>query len=188
MIVVAEPLLEPVSLAEVKDQLGIQDTRSDALISRRIAQARKWAENYTRRAFITQTRELRWDCFPVQMELPSALSVVSVKYIDNDGVLQTVSYSDYVLDTYDEKLPVLKPVYDAVWPVPRDEENAVRVQFTAGFGPKASDVDPLIKEAIILLAGHWTNNQPQGENGITPSRVPFAVRDLLDPFSITRYL
>ena len=63
MKIVTPPLIEPVSLAEVKEQIGIQatDTVSDALITRRIVEARKYAEDYTGRALITQTREKRWD-------------------------------------------------------------------------------------------------------------------------------
>jgi hypothetical protein len=121
------------------------------------------------------------------MELPCALTVVSVKYNDNDGVLQTVSSDDYTLDTYDEKLPVLKAAYNVVWPVPRHEKNAVRVQFTAGFG-LAADVPELMKEALILLVGHLTNRQSQLENGVTVAHVPRAIERQLDPFSITRYL
>ena len=179
MKVITAPLLEPISLAEVKDQLGIDDTRSDGLLSRRITQARSWAEEYTGRAFITQTREIRWDCFVDEHECPSALTVVSVKYIDTNGVEQTVSSTDYTLDTY-AFLPFVRSAYGVSWPSTRYERNAVRIQFTAGYGPTAEDVPALIKEALILLVGHWTNNQPQQENGITLSRIPYAVRDMLD--------
>jgi uncharacterized phiE125 gp8 family phage protein len=179
MKVIAAPLLEPVSLAEVKDQLGINDTRSDGLLSRRIAEARQWAESYTGRAFLQQTREIRWDCFVQRHECPSALTVVSVKYIDTNGVEQTVSSSDYTLDTY-AFIPFVQSAYGVSWPSPRHQRNAVRIQFTAGYGDTVESVPALIKEALVLLVGHWTNFQPQGESGITPTRIPFAVRDMLD--------
>jgi uncharacterized phiE125 gp8 family phage protein len=181
MKVITPPLLEPVSLAEVKDQLGIEDTRSDGLLSRRITQARSWAEDYTGRAFLTQTREIRWDCFVDRHECPSALTVSSVKYIDTNGVEQTVATSDYTLDTY-AFIPFVHSAYGVSWPTPRYERNAVRIQFTAGYGTTAETVPALIKEALILLVGHWTNFQTQQEGGINPTRVPFAVRDMLDTF------
>jgi uncharacterized phiE125 gp8 family phage protein len=179
MRVISAPLIEPVSLAEVKDQLGINDTRSDGLLSRRIVEARQWAESYTGRAFMQQTREIRWDCFVDRHECPSALTVSSVKYIDTNGVEQTVSSSDYTLDTY-AFIPFVQSAYDISWPWTRRERNAVRIQFTAGYGDTVESVPALIKEALILLVGHWTNFQPQGESGITPTRIPFAVRDMLD--------
>jgi uncharacterized phiE125 gp8 family phage protein len=185
MKVITPPAVEPVSLAEVKQQIGIPDTDtlSDALISRRIIEARSWAENYTGRALITQTREIRWDCFVDEHECPSALTVVSVKYIDSDGAEQTVSSSDYVLDTY-TFIPHVRAAYAASWPSVRAERNAVRIQFAAGYGATPSTVPLLIKEALILLVGHWMNHQPQNEGGVTISRVPFAVRDMLDIFKL----
>jgi uncharacterized phiE125 gp8 family phage protein len=181
MKVITPPLLEPVPIAEVKDQLGIDDTRSDGLLSRRITEARSWAENYTGRAFLKQTREIRWDCFVDEHELPSALTVESVKYIDTDGVEQTVSSTDYTLDTY-AFLPFVRSAYGVSWPTPRSERNAVRIQFTAGYGDTAEAVPSLIKEALILLVGHWTNQQGPSESGIVMSRIPYAVRDMLDAF------
>ncbi|SCX94138.1 phage conserved hypothetical protein, phiE125 gp8 family [Nitrosospira sp. Nl5] len=185
MKIIAEPAIEPVSLAEVKQQIGILDTDtvSDALISRRIVEARSWAESYTGRAFITQTREIRWDCFLDEHALPSALTIISVKYIDSDGTETALGSSDYVLDTY-TFIPHVRAAYGVSWPSTRAERNAVRIQFTAGYGATALLVPALIKEAIILLVGHWMNHQPQNEGGITISRIPYAVRDMLDGFRL----
>lgn len=182
MKVTEQPKIEPVSIAEVKTQLGIDDGLDD-IIARRIVEARKFAEEYTGRALIKQTREKRWDCFVDEHELPSALSVVSVKYIDFTGVEQTLDPSEYVFDTY-ETIPYVRAAYDVIWPWTRNERNAVRIQYTAGYGPKASDVEPLIREAMILLVGHWMNHQPQIESGISISRIPFAVTDLLSPYRL----
>ena len=183
MKVIEQPKIEPVSIAEVKAQLGIDDTRSDDLIARRIVEARKFVEDYTGRALITQTREKRWDCFVDEHELPSALSVVSVKYIDTDGTLQTLASDQYEMDTY-PAIPFVQAKDNVTWPSTYAKRNAVRIQYTAGYGPRSSDVEPLIREAIILLVGHWMNFQGQIEGGISISRIPFAVRDLLDPYKL----
>jgi uncharacterized phiE125 gp8 family phage protein len=181
MKVIEPPKIEPVSLAEVKEQLGIEDTRSDGLLSRRIVEARELVEAYTGRALLNQTREIRWDCFVDRHELPSALAVTSVKYIDTNGVEQTVSSSDYTLDTY-AFIPFVQSAYDVAWPYTRREPNAVRIQFTAGYGSTVESVPALLREQIILLVGHWTNFQQQGESGITVSRIPYAIRDILDNY------
>jgi len=182
MRVIEQPKLEPVSIAEVKTQLGIDDGLDD-IVARRIVEARKFAEEYTGRALIAQTREIRWDCFVDEHELPSALSVVSVKYIDTDGVLQTLTPDQYELDTY-PLIPFVQASDNVTWPSTYPKRNAVRIQYTAGYGPKASDVEPLIREAMILLVGHWINNQPRIESGISISRVPFAVTDLLNHYRL----
>jgi len=190
MIVITAPTAEPVTLAEAKSNLGIlsDDSTQDALITRRIGQARAWAEHYTRRVLMSQVLEFRLHHFPVSIELPSSplISVDSVKYIDVDGAEQTVSASEYDVDTYSDR-PTVRPVYGGSWPGTRGEPHAVRVQFTAGYGTKSTDVPDLIREAILLLVGHWMNFQPQSENGLVMSRVPFAIRDILDQYRIERY-
>ena len=188
MKVITAPALEPVTLAEVRANLGFQtaDTGQDAIITRRIISAREWVEGVTHRALITQTREIRMDEFGSEIKLPSALTITSVKYIDNDGVLQTVASGDYVLDTYSD-MPILRTAYAAEWPSPRNELNAVRVQYTAGFGPAAVDVPSLIREAIMALVGHWMNFQPQTLDGRIVAHIPKPIERMIDPYVITNY-
>ena len=196
MRVITAPTVEPITLAEVKGQLGIQldDTTSDAIISRRITEARQWAEDYTGRALITQTQEIRLDAFPfnfgtvrdaIRLPFPNLLTVVHVKYIDTNGTEQTISAADYVVDTY-SYVGLVRPAYGVSWPSVRTELNAVRIQYTCGYGSTAATVPALIREALMLLVGHWMNNQPQSESGIMPARVPFAVHDILNKYAIPR--
>lgn len=197
MRVITPPTVEPITISDVKAQLGIQadDTGSDAIISRRITEARQWAEDYMQRALITRTLEIRLNDFPhrcgfgsdaIQLPFPDLLTVVSVKYIDLNGTEQTISSADYVVDTYNT-IGRVRPVYGVAWPYPRAEENAVRIQYTCGYGATALSVPALIREALLLLVGHWMNFQPQSENGTNISRVPYAVRDIFDKYSLVKY-
>ncbi len=136
MRIVTPPTLEPVSLAFVKEQLGIGDDTLDSVLTSRITAARKWVENYCDRALLPQTIETRLDRFPAgNISLPwqDPISVVYVKYVDGAGVLQTMPPADYELDTY-SAIGFIRPVYGGSWPATRDEQNAVRVQYTAGYG------------------------------------------------------
>jgi uncharacterized phiE125 gp8 family phage protein len=188
MKVITAPATEPVTLAEMRTQLGItdaSDTASDTTITRRIIEARQWVEAHIRRALITQTLEIRMDCFPehIQLPYPPVASVTSVKYIDTDGVEQTLGTSNYVLDDY-PLVPFIREAYGIAWPSVRDEPNAVRVRYVAGYG-NASDVPATIREAIMLLVGHWMNFQPQSENGVVPARVPLAIHDILSQYVVS---
>ena len=188
MRVITAPAIEPITLTEVKAQLGITDTLMDTIITRRIIEARQWAEDYMQRAIITQTQEIRLDSFPTEkitLPFPNFLSIVSIKYIDQDGVETTLAASAYEVDTYSYKGSV-RPIYGTSWPSARAEGNAVRVQYTCGYGATTASVPDLIREALIMLVGHWVNNQPQSESGTTIARVPYAVRDIFDKYMVHR--
>jgi uncharacterized phiE125 gp8 family phage protein len=189
MKVITGPAIEPVTLAEVRTQLGItdaSDTASDTTITRRIIEARQWVEGFIRRALINQTLEIRQDCFTecIKLPHPPVSSITSVKYIDTDGTEQTLSSTLYVLDDY-PLVPFIREVYGTTWPTARDEPNAVRVRYVAGYGANASDVPQLIREAIMLIVGHWTNFQPQSENGLVLGRVPYAIQDMLSQYVVS---
>lgn len=134
------PAFEPVSLAEMRAHLGITqaaDTARDSVITGRIVSARQWAENYTRTAYITQT----WTAYAIAFLLPyngrinlrsPLVSVTSVKYLDTDGVQQTLNASFYVVDTVGA---CIVPAYEADWPSVRHVLNSVQIEYICGYGP-----------------------------------------------------
>ena len=160
-MIITHPTAEPITLSELKAQLGINDTNSDTVLTRRITEARKWAEGYTKRSIMPQTHELRLDAFADVIELPFPPVVVisSVKYIASDGTLTTVDAADYTLDTT-PLVPIVRPVYGESWPSPRAETSAVRVQYTTGYPVStlaAAKTITGITEAtpgVVTSAGH----------------------------------
>jgi uncharacterized phiE125 gp8 family phage protein len=190
MRIINAPAVEPITLTDVRSQLGIleSETFDETLAQRRIYEAREWAEEYMQRAIIKQTQEVRFNEFPhstdyeknsIKLPYPDLLSVVSIKYIDITGVEQTVASTDYVVDTY-SLIGKVRPVYGIAWPYARLEANAVRIQYTCGYGDSPDNVPKIIKEALCLLVGHLMNKQTANENGVILSRIPFAIRDMFD--------
>lgn len=173
------PAVEPVTLSEVKQQLGItqlSDITRDAVITARITSARRWAENHCRRAFITQTWTLYADAFDSVFDLMADLQTVStVKYYDSDGTLQTLAADQYLADTVNSRL---YPAYGVSWPSTRDRVNAVEIEHVSGYG-LASFVPQEIKEAIMFIIGHWENYQSSIEGAVRISTIPYAVTQLL---------
>lgn len=139
-MIIIKPTVEPITLDDVKSQLGIKaaDTDSDTQLTRRITEARKWAEGHMRRSLMPQTHELRLDAFVEQIDLPlpPVASIVSVKYLDADGALATVAAADYVLDNT-PLVPFVRPAYGVSWPGTQGETSAVRVQYVAGHAVSA---------------------------------------------------
>jgi uncharacterized phiE125 gp8 family phage protein len=180
LIVITPPAAEPVTVDEAKasPSLRVATATDDADIAVLITAAREIAEAITRRSLITQTLELVLDAFPsggINLYCPPIQSVTSIKYIDTDGVEQTLSSALYDLDS-DTEPGMVAPAYNESWPATRDQVNAVRVRYVAGYGA-AADVPAAIKTWIKMRAGTLYDN-PQGlVVGQTVMNVP---RDFID--------
>ncbi|PUB82390.1 MAG: hypothetical protein DBP02_15160 [gamma proteobacterium symbiont of Ctena orbiculata] len=165
--VINPPVDEPLTLGEAKEHLrepaslSAHDTQIEALIKA----AREYAEEYTRRAFITQTIEMRLDDFADEIELPKPplQSVISIEYFDADGVLQTLATSVYSVDT--TSTPGRVTLNDGEsWPGTKDTTNAVIITFTAGYGVNGTDVPETIRQALRLyLSKHFDLDRNDGE-------------------------
>jgi uncharacterized phiE125 gp8 family phage protein len=154
------------------------NTTADPLLNSFIKTARLAAENITRRALITQTLELVLDAFPpagIFLPLPPLQSVTSVKYIDEDGVEQTLSTDLYDVDTDSEPGKVVLESGES-WPTTYDQVNAVRVRYVAGYGA-ASAVPEDVKTWMKLRVGTMYENREAIITGTITSDVP---RDFVD--------
>jgi uncharacterized phiE125 gp8 family phage protein len=155
---------EPITTSEAKlsPSLRVATATDDTAIGTLITTARKLAETYTLHALVTQTWELVLDGFPtggIIVPMPPLQSVSSIKYIDGNGDEQTLDALLYSVD--DDSIPgLIVPAYGETWPTTRDEVNAVRVRFVAGFGD-ADDVPEDIKSWIKIMVGTMYDN-PQG--------------------------
>jgi uncharacterized phiE125 gp8 family phage protein len=148
---ITEPVIEPVSLAQAKLHLRVDDTAEDSLISAWITAARERAEASANLRLVAQELELQLDGFPgeqhravdlVTLERRSSgdairlvtplIAVNSIKYIDTGGTEQTLAVADYQVDG-DARPPRVLPAYDKTWPSTRAVLNAVKVRFTCGF-------------------------------------------------------
>jgi len=167
-------------------KLGMQagDVDADDL-AMMITAARKWCEEYTERAFIAQTWEVRLDAFPdaLMCPRPPVMYVSSLKYVDTAGELQTIDPADYYLDTWKGPGWVM-PAYGSGWPATRDEANAVRLQVVCGYGAAGSDVPEPIRHAIVLIVGMTLRGQSGQEASLYPAMVPRAAKELLQPYRL----
>lgn len=179
---ITAPTEYPITVAEAKAQCRVEHTAEDDLIQSLIAAATDYLEIILRRQLVTATWETRLDCFEDIIELPkpNLLTVVTIKYIDIDGVEQTIDEADYVVDTFSQPGRVY-PAYNTCWPSHRDELNAVRIRFTAGYGLAAS-VPEAVKHMIKLLVGHWYLNREDVVTGTISSQLQRSVNDLADAY------
>jgi uncharacterized phiE125 gp8 family phage protein len=189
--IITPPAEEPVTPAEAKasPSFRVTGTTDDADITSLITTAREMAEAITRRALITQTLEIVLDGFPsggIELYCPPIQSVASIKYIDTDGVEQTLDPLLYAVDD-DSEPGLVVPAYGESWPSTRDQVNAVRVRYVAGYGA-AADVPAAFKTWIKMRAGTLYDNSQAIIIGTIVTPIPRDFLDgLLDPYRVITF-
>lgn len=183
---ITDATVEPFTLAEAKLHLKVETaiTEDDSLITALIKAVRLACEGQCRRTLLQTTWELAQDKFStaLMLEHPRIIGVDSIKYIDANGVEQTLDPQDYLVDKDSEPGWVV-PAYDKRWPDTRCQLNAVRVRYRAGYGTEASAVPEDLKVWMKLHLAHYYKNREASISGTTVTPLPFA-SGLLDPYLV----
>ena len=183
-VLVAPPTQEPVSLAEANAWL--KAAGEDALVAALIATARQAAEDYTGRAFVTQTWKLTVDAGgPRRLPdwLPAGRYDLPYNYFDADmpasltlprlpvqGITAVTTYAAdgtpaaFAAENY--RLTGDRLVLTGAWPGGLRSYDAAEVTYVAGYGTP-SQVPAPIKTAILLgvqalFGGRATDDLPAG--------------------------
>lgn len=185
------PTVEPISLADVKLHCRIIDSSEDTLLSLMIAAARRYAESYTNRSFITQKWRMVLDSFcdentgqVIQLERGTVQSVDSITYTAMDGTTQTAATSVWAAEIVGNPARVF-PRFGQTWPIPLPQIGAVVVDYTAGYGPLASDVPEGIRHWMLMRVATLYENREEVAMLMrgTIQALPF-VDSLLDPYTV----
>lgn len=169
--VITAPTYEPVSAADVAEYIRVDDLAQDELLLEgMITAARQYLEQYLNRPIATQTLEEAMTGWANPIVLDSSLqSVTSIKYLDLNGVEQTLASNQYLLDTYSEPAKIT-PVYNVEFPELYAVPNNVKVRYVAGYTSGGSpDLNPMPKPlrfAMMLIIGDlYANREAGGDKG-----------------------
>lgn len=139
---------QPVTLGEMKAQLRIEldMTDDDDLISRNIKAATNYYLNRTGRQLTQATWLAAMDTFTRFQELPYAplLKVNHITYYDSNNALQTLSSSEYRINTFSE--PGVIDFFGNM-PTVYDRQDAIIIEYVAGYGADGDD-EGLQQEAV----------------------------------------
>jgi uncharacterized phiE125 gp8 family phage protein len=159
-VIVTAPTIEPVSLAEAKLHLRVDDdqTSEDAAILGLIRTARELVESHTGRCLMTSTWDYYLPQFPdcgyITIPNPPLQSVTSITYTDSDNTATVWASSNYLVSTRGA-LGRIVPAYSVTWPsFTARPIDALVVRYVAGYGAGAGDVPEAIRHAMLLLIGH----------------------------------
>lgn len=180
------------TLAEAKAHLIVQHTEDNDYITRLITTATKVVQDRLNRQLINATLRLWLDRFPcgsdpLELRRPKVQSITEIKYVAGDGTLTTWDPANYASDLVSEPARIL-PVYGTGWPSTRPQMNAVQVKFVAGYGTSPSDVPETIRQAALLLIGHWYLNREAVITGTISTEVQQTVEALLSAESWGGYV
>ena len=147
---VTGPTEYPITLDEIKDHLRVDSNDFDAELTSLIEEGTDQVERVTGHRLITQTWTYKLDGFSNVIKMPSypLQSVSSISYQDDNNAAQTLSSTNYVVDT-DSKPGKIEQAYNTTYPTTYPEANAVTITFVCGFGG-ASAVPERFKRMIKL--------------------------------------
>lgn len=182
-LAVVTPATTPVVSAEEIREHVRQLAGVDAAKLARLVKAATFAcERIAGRTFVATQYEKRFDAWPggtwLELPRPPLVSVDSVKYVDDEGTVQTLASSVYAVRAGLFHAGV-RLAFNQSWPTARAEPDAIRVTFTAGYGTTGESVPEHYRAAVELLAGHLYENREATLVGTSIVEVPLGVAELL---------
>jgi uncharacterized phiE125 gp8 family phage protein len=185
-ILLTPPAVEPVTLAEAKAYLRIDNDDDDAVISALIAGARSHVEAQTRRALITQTWRLVRDAWPGDGRVavvPSPLrQITAARVYRLDVITQTLDLQAFVANA--AATPAIISFLTWSLPVPGRPAAGIEIDVEVGYGDDPADVPEPLRQAIKLLVAHWYENRGLIAVGQTLALLPATVAALIAPYRL----
>lgn len=157
--VITPPAVEPITILGLNGESGLKKhvnealdvTDSDGLLTAYCTVAWDYAENYTWRSLITRSLRLTLPYWRTRVVLPrpKILTVASVEYYDENEALQTLPAADWRIDLNE----AVAELHILDFPATFDRLDAVRINYTSGYGTTAAAFPPCLLHAVRLLVG-----------------------------------
>src|SRR5436190_5502170 len=199
------PVVEPLQTEQVMEHLRISSNDEIPKLESLIISARQSAEEYLRRALITQTWQFFLDTIPspgidewwdgvrdgaigqgmmrgMELPRPPLQSVTHVKSYTDTDVSTTFAPSNYIVDTISDPGAIALRT-GGVWPVPTRLTNGFEIQFVCGYGATEEAIPKPILDGMLLLIGHlFENREATTEGSLT--LIPWGITQLWDTYRV----
>jgi hypothetical protein len=92
----------------------------------------------------------------IRLPMPPLISVTSVNYINAFGVNSTLDLTPGNIVSISGDTPgQIAPLLGQIFPLCKPQLSAVKIEYTAGYGPDATYVPPTVVTAIRFLTAHY---------------------------------
>jgi uncharacterized phiE125 gp8 family phage protein len=189
LILIEKPLNEPVTLEEAKLHLRVDGAEEDSLISALISATREFCKNFTGRSLAVQAFELVTGPFlikygSIKLPMPPLVEVLAFKYLNEQNEEVTLEENSGFYVVKDMEPALLCPNPETGWPEDCAlRPDAVRIRFKAGY----VDLPKSIRQAMLLLIGHFYENREVVNKKGEFKELPFSASALLYPFKVFRW-
>jgi uncharacterized phiE125 gp8 family phage protein len=156
--IVTYPTLRAVMPDELKGHLRLDASDEMPYLSQLLVAAEGYAEEYLGRKLLTQTWDLYIDDWadPIKLPYPPLQSITSVKYLDSNGVLQTLSTDIYEAGEV-RQIGVVRRKYNQQWPTARGHEDAIVIRFVCGWTAPERVPGPIRRAILMHAAWNYRN-------------------------------
>jgi len=152
-VIVTPPATEPVTLAQAKEFLRVDDADGtfDVEVGLQLAGARNHVESVTGTRLISQVVDLRADTFEDLhlIKFGPVISIEEITYLDRDGIEHALSADSYELTGAGLERG-LRPAPSNRWPNVAAATGAVSVRATVGYGDDGDTIPQAVRLAILL--------------------------------------
>lgn len=177
----AGPVEEPVTLAELKNSLRVDETADDLLLNSLITAARLSIETSSGTIMINQSWSFYRNAIrgkgAVHLPLSPLQTVDEIRLHHSDGTTSTLSEDEYSVDPA-KTAPKVQFRNTTTSKVCNQELNSIEIRFTAGFGASATVVPDDLKQAVLMLASHWYEQRGHGGLGVI-NDIPASVNAII---------
>jgi uncharacterized phiE125 gp8 family phage protein len=113
------------------------------------------------------------------MATSGTATAVSVTFTsDESGATAALSSATFRVDR-DTKPGIIRNTYGGAWPGHLTDYNSITVTWWAGRGESGSSVPQGVRNAILMLVGHFYEKRVAAEAG-SLNDIPYGVKALLD--------
>jgi len=187
---------EALSLREIKDHLriGLDETDHDEVLKGLRVSARQRAEAITNRKYNRETWRSYYDDWPrndedaFNMPYPPLVSVASsgIYFTNSTGDSTTVGSTAWAVDIASMPGRVVLDYNESEWTTETlHNNNPIAIDFVCGY--QSTAVPQSVKNAMLLMVGHWFENREDSIVGQTIVEIPQGAESLLSPYKVYHF-